>query len=245
MELVEFLQRQIWEYKKAHPRYSSSQIAKLWGLSTSSFNRIENLETKKPSVEQSIRILKGVGLKDKLFETLGEFYPELRGVFLELSNHSQKLSISQADMLTQSYFENPDFFIVMALAASRSGISLEEIENKQVLSELLENKILIKRENGRFGLREKNIALNLGSTRKLLSMSINNCYDEQKYLQKSNWLSFLSESVDKVKVLPELVSILKDAHQKIELLFNDPKYQGTDTLFAGLVCDSMKKTEAI
>lgn len=86
MELVGFLQQKIWEYKKAHPRYSSSQIAKLWGLSTSSLNRIENLETKKPSVEQAIRILKGVGLKENLNETLVRFYPELREVFLEFSN---------------------------------------------------------------------------------------------------------------------------------------------------------------
>ncbi len=91
MVLVEFLQQKIFEYKKAHPRYSSSQIAKLWGLSTSSLNRIENLETKKPSVEQTIRILKGVGLKDKIFETLGEFYPELKGIFLELSNQPEKI----------------------------------------------------------------------------------------------------------------------------------------------------------
>lgn len=81
MELVGFLQQKILEYKKAHPRYSSSQIAKLWGVSTSSLNRIENLETKKPSLEQAIRILKGVGIKNKLFETLGEFYPEIKEVF--------------------------------------------------------------------------------------------------------------------------------------------------------------------
>lgn len=91
MVLVEFLQQKIYEYKKAHPRYSSSQIAKLWGLSTSSLNRIENLETKKPSVEHTIKILRGVGFKDKIFETLGEFYPELRGIFLELSNHPEKI----------------------------------------------------------------------------------------------------------------------------------------------------------
>jgi DNA-binding XRE family transcriptional regulator len=91
MVLVEFLQQKIWEYKKAHPRYSSSQIAKLWGLSTSSLNRIENLETKKPSLEQAIRILKGVGRKHQIFETLGEFYPELKEVFLsqiDVQNHS-------------------------------------------------------------------------------------------------------------------------------------------------------------
>ena len=77
MVLSEFLKDQIWRYKKAHPRYSSSQIAKLWGLSTSSLNRIENLETKKPSVEAAVRILKGVGQEDNLFETLEKFYPEL------------------------------------------------------------------------------------------------------------------------------------------------------------------------
>lgn len=81
MVLVEFLHQKIWEYKKAHPRYSSRQIAKLWGLSTSSLNRIENLETKKPSIEQTIRILKGVGLTDTLFEKVVEFYPELRDFF--------------------------------------------------------------------------------------------------------------------------------------------------------------------
>lgn len=81
MVLVEFLQQKIREYKKAHPRYSSSQIAKLWGLSTSSLNRIENLETKRPSVEQALRILKGVGFKDNLIETLAKFYPELNEIF--------------------------------------------------------------------------------------------------------------------------------------------------------------------
>ncbi len=81
MGLNEFLQEKIKDYKKAHPRLSSSQIAKKWGMSTSSFNRIENLETKKTSVELSIRILKGVGMTDVLFETLGQYYPEFRDLY--------------------------------------------------------------------------------------------------------------------------------------------------------------------
>jgi hypothetical protein len=42
-------------------------------------------------LEQAIRILKGVGLKHKIFETLGEFYPELKEVLLsqiDVQNHS-------------------------------------------------------------------------------------------------------------------------------------------------------------
>jgi transcriptional regulator with XRE-family HTH domain len=85
MTLDEFLQKKIQEYKMAHPRYSSAQIARFWGLSTSSLNRLENQETKKPSIEQAVKILNGVGIKENLFEILNDFYPELKNLFLELS----------------------------------------------------------------------------------------------------------------------------------------------------------------
>jgi hypothetical protein len=196
-------------------------------------------------VELAIRILKGVGLKDSIYEILADFYPELKAVFQEIDQHAKKYSISQADLNTQRYFERADAFIIMVLAASRAGISPSEVENRELLNELISQGILVARPNDRFGLKEKNISLNLSSTKKLLSLTVDHCYDEKKYLEKANWLSFLSESVDKVKVLPEIISILKDAHIKIQSLFNDPKFQGNETLFAGLVCDSMEKSEVI
>jgi hypothetical protein len=78
MNVAEFLQQKIQDYKKSHPRTSSAQLARMWGLSTSSLNRLENQETKRPSVEQALRVLRGCGLRREISSVLPDYYPELR-----------------------------------------------------------------------------------------------------------------------------------------------------------------------
>lgn len=76
-----FLRKSIREYKKLHPNFSSSQLARNWGLSSSSFNRIENLEVRIPKVDQVEKVLRGCGKEKEILPLLKKFYPNLTGLF--------------------------------------------------------------------------------------------------------------------------------------------------------------------
>ncbi len=96
VELCKSLRTKILNFKSEHPRLSSQQVAKLFDMSNSTLNRIENIEIKRPSVEQVLKILCGVGSKSDIQKYLDKFYPELSDVYFE---HHQVNSLSNTEKI--------------------------------------------------------------------------------------------------------------------------------------------------
>ena len=98
-----FLRSKIREYKKAHPNFSSSQLARNWGLSSSSFNRIENLEVRVPNVDQVEKILKGCAKEEEILPILKKYYPSLTSLFEWLLTNRPKMNKESARVVYEDY----------------------------------------------------------------------------------------------------------------------------------------------
>ena len=57
--LGQILREKILKYKAKHPKLSSVQLAKRFGLPNATLHRIENLGVEKPSFDQVLKILRG------------------------------------------------------------------------------------------------------------------------------------------------------------------------------------------
>ena len=74
---------------------------------------------------------------------------------------------------------------------------------------------------------------------KLLQNLVTFNYDVSKFGEASNWLSVQYKAVDKTKVMPKLVEILKEANQKIREVLQSQNNEGSDVVWAGMAMDTL------
>ena len=91
--LARVLRDKIFSYKAARPNLSSSQIASKFGMSNSTFSRLENLDIKNPTFDQVMRIFIGTGDKPGLLEYLKKYYPDLIHLYEDFSRNNKNCLI--------------------------------------------------------------------------------------------------------------------------------------------------------
>jgi transcriptional regulator with XRE-family HTH domain len=246
-DLAHMLRRKILAYKSVRPNLSSQQIAKKFGMSSSTFSRIENLDIKTPTFDQVIKILTGTGHHKDLLSYLNENYPEIASTYKR--GYSQPVGTKFINTDIADYLIDPQTSKLMLIAHSVSGLKksvvLEEFGKAglRLVNTLLEKDILVEKEVDIYYPKEKGSMLDQRSTRSLVRRSITDFYNINGFEDRtaSNFLTFQSESINLEKVYPVIINLLSELQTNVRNIFNNPSNHGEDTVFVSTISDSLIK----
>jgi len=239
--LCSSLRHRLFEYKEQHPKLSSQQIAKRFDMSSSTLSRIENLDIKKPSLDQVIKVLRGTGATDDLVSYLDEFFPDIAKVYRNFYQNSAAEEFVKID--AEKYFESKDTFQIMLLAYSGQGTSREEVREifglsgEKQLEKLLKEKVLNEKQGGGIGDFGVVVKMSNSTTRKLFSLVVEHCYSEDNFEKGNNYINFRTFVGDRKKTMPKIQVVLKKARKEINNIIKEEEFNGSDHIFVGLISD--------
>lgn len=246
--LARVLRDKIFSYKAARPNLSSSQIASKFGMSNSTFSRLENLDIKNPTFDQIIKIFNGTGAQAEMMDYLKRYYPQITRAYMEAFPQIADGSAVSAEV--KSYVTNPETCKIMLLAFSECGVSKDQIKEEygnngvRTLEYLVDKTILIEKDE-RFFPKDKGVFLTQEDTKFLAQYALENFYDVRGFEEEtaSNYLTFQSEGIDLDRVYPQIISLLRELTGRVRTIFNNPENHGEDTVFVSLISDSIMKND--
>lgn len=237
------LAEKICEYKRLHPYMKNPALAMRWGVSKAMINRIENGETKNTSLDNFVKILKGVGMNtEQIRPFLKEYFPNTSDQYERVYSHNIKNPYAAPEM--EDYFQDAQTCQIMLLIVSSAGttrlVIKEEFGNKgiETLEHLLENNI-VSENDGIIKGTDKTLKLSQKTSQAILKNLVSDCYDINNFGKKDNWLSVQCDSVNKKKLMPVLLNKLRKLYKEIDNDINDPEYSGNDVIFVGMVMDDL------
>lgn len=242
--LARVLRDKIFSYKAARPNLSSAQIASKFGMSNSTFSRLENLDIKNPTFDQVVKIFNGVGDQKGLLKFIKDKYPEISIMYRSVYNLEREAKFYRD--LTSDYFVDERTHKLMLLAASNNGVCEQVIKEELGRDGLRHLDLLIKEDviekrGEKYFVKDDGFLLTQEHSRDILLASIRNCYDLHGFNEKTaeNWLSYQAESVNLSKVMPKVMSLIKELNQRVRELFNDPENAGEEVMWVGLASDTV------
>lgn len=245
--LARVLRDKIFSYKAARPNLSSAQIASKFGMSNSTFSRLENLDIKNPTFDQVVKIFNGVGDRDSLIQFLENNYPNLVEVFQEYIAKGMNPFLSP-EMC--SYLEDPVTSKIMILAGSSCGLPIElvkeEFGNSGIaICEDLRGKNLLIQQDERFFINSKSSGITNKTILELIKNVSTGMFDLSGLEdgEALNYISFRSESIDLERVYPQIICILKETNTKIKSIMDNPDNSGEDTVYVGVISDSILRNK--
>ncbi len=247
--LCEALGERIRSYKVDHPNLSGTQVAKKFNMSASSLNRIENGDVRVPTIDQVLKVLRGTGATGDLLKYLDENYPIIAETYRDLYSHNLKSTF--VDVQFEKFFENRDTFLLSLLLVTKDHLTRSEIdflfglEGQTVINKLLESKYVKEEGNKVYFVSNESLQMDQETLKKLLSLTLEKCYRADQINKGLNYLSFKSSEVNLEKAMPKVINILKEAHLKISNLMNQNENKGSDSIFFGLVADSLVEKQTI
>lgn len=244
-DLKDFLSDCIRSIKKSYPNFSSAQLAQRMGLSSSTFNRIENREIRKPTFAYALKIVREACGEEKVQTFIKNHYPEMYKDFE--TTYPGNADAEFVPVEAESFFQDANTYEIMVMATTTNGLTRkivgDEFGNRglQTLDKLIEKGVL-KEEHGKFTLGTK---VNAGqeTVKKLLQNLINTSYDLSLFGTHKNWLSLQYESVNSDIVIPKIRNVYINANKEIREILNAPENAGNDVVWAGLVMDSLLKKD--
>ncbi len=245
--ICEVLQEKIRKYKRQHPRFSGSQIARKWGLSTSSLNRIENGDIRNPTIIQSIKVLKGTSDNQEIVEFMRTYYPDIHESLFSYFTESSRESVSDKDI--EDYFSNEETYKMMMLASSSCGLSenyiLQEYGrsgHKKFMK--LAAKGIVKNIDGRFYTKEKNYILSEKSSLKITEYITKRIYQNIDVFDKDQYRGFIHyESINFEKVKSQIEALMDDYKFEILKILKSPENQGEDLFTIVNLATCINQTE--
>jgi len=228
----EVLRTRIRQYKREHPRLNSSQIARKFGVATSSFNRIENNDIRNPSIDQAVKILRGCASNEDVADFIRMYYPEIHEGLFEYFVESSKTAT--LDESVEKYFCDESTYKMMMLATSKCGLDenyvLQEFgrAGHKTFMKLAAKGVLVNRD-GRFFAASKDVYLDNVTSAKISSF----VHDDmsKKYMVgaevKGN-SSILYETINYEKIKQELKQLTEDYMLDVRRVLKDPKNTGDD-----------------
>lgn len=230
--VCEVLRTKIKAYKREHPRLNSSQIARKFGIATSTFNRIENKDIRNPSIEQAVKVLRGTGGNEEVAGFIRTYYPDIHEGLLEYFVESTK--DSQLEDSVEKYFCDEATYKMMMLATTKLGLSesyvLQEFgrSGHKTFMKLASKGILVNRNN-RFFASDKDIYLDSSTSSKVASLEFDMIAKKQMVGEDFKGSSMLwYESVDFQKIKSDLKALTEDYDNSVRKLLKDPRNTGQD-----------------
>lgn len=235
------LRQMVLSYSGQFPNLSLPQIAKKINVAYPTLNRIMN-GSGNPSLSVVTNIIVNSGHGNKLEDFLTRMDPGLAKAFRNYFSHNHETPV--LDPHTSTLFANKDYLFILLLAFSESGTTRTEIFNEygnsglKRLDELLLQKIL-KQENEKIIGDASKITFNQKVMKTAVVHCIEESYDPDQFGKGTNWLSLQTESVDKMKAIPEIRKIMQKAYSDIkEILYSD-EFSGDDKIFISMIADKI------
>ncbi|OIQ18405.1 MAG: hypothetical protein BM556_09085 [Bacteriovorax sp. MedPE-SWde] len=226
----EVLRTRIRQYKREHPRLNSSQVARKFGVATSSFNRIENNDIRNPSIDQAVKILRGCGSNEDVADFIRMYYPEIHEGLFEYFVESSKTET--LDESVEKYFCDESTYKMMMLATSKCGLDenyvLQEFgrAGHKTFMKLAAKGVLVNRD-GRFFAASKDVYV----TDVMMCNISKYMFEEatQKYNIGEECIGMTAlhyESIDLGKIGNDLKALTEDYHMSVQKLLKNPNNHG-------------------
>ena len=249
-DLFHLTQSCIQKLKEKYPNFSSSQIASVIGIEQSTFSRIENQETKTPSLNTMLKLLSGLDNKGSVADSMKAQFPPFINMVQNSMSHNSKNSIMSQELV--KYFKMPIYRDIMLLASTSSGTTRSEVQKEfgdmgmRKLNELLKDKIVTESQDviRVTAIKEGDrVTFDQDTIKELMVNCTKDHYDPDMFGLDDSWLTFQSESVDEEKALKHIIPIFKEAYNKVEKIFRSPDFKGKGKIFIGMVSGSLHKTK--
>ena len=231
----EVLADHIEKYKIDHPRLSSQQIAKKFGISSSSLNRVENGDVSTPNIDQVIKILDGVGAMGELIGYIDEFYP------IVSKNYRQYFCEDSARYntppLLETYLRMKDYYRIILVSLLKKNVNEDTIMDYfgrigvEKYNELIEKGVLPKRMNGSSSHINYSMKPNYETLKTMTLNTISDCVvvdEEERYYLHYHVHALNNEGYGKV------LDIVKNAQKNIDKVLKEKKFEGEDLVFYSL-----------
>lgn len=245
--IAEELSNRIRAYKRKRPNLSSQNIAKRFGISASTFNRIENLDIKTPTFEQIVRVLSGTGHDEDLVKFVESKFPHLSTLLATkttIENADKKIVINNKvrDYLINSRYTKMVAYIMSKKRVTRNSFK-EEFGNDGliILDELIQDKV-VRDESGQLCVsKEYHYVPSVSDVRDILINLLQTSFDVKGAQERksANIISLQMKSINAKKVLPIMYEKLSDLRHEFDAIIRNPENIGDDPIYMGLVCDTL------
>ncbi len=242
-DLCEALRFKIKAFKRENPNLSGLQIAKIFGMASSTLNRIENRSIRTPSLDQVVKVLRGVGAHGELIEFMDEFYPAISDSFRKhIVVHE---NVKSDEDVMKLIFEEGNFRIFI-LAICGRGVSQDYIKTNlgqegQLRAEKLEVAGIIEKKEGIYTLNPNcKLRFSKAYAKKLHLQLISDQFVPQNTNGIETGIAITSTcSVRDQKVIDEVKKILREAKEKIHQLVDSEESKGDVKYFFTMCCDTI------
>ncbi len=246
--VCEMLQSHIRNFKKEHPRLSGAQIARRFGVSTSSLNRIENGDIKNPTIEQAVKVLRATCGPETVAEFMRTYYPDIHHGLLDYFKASSERVELEEDV--EQYFCDESTYMMMLFATTKRGLSenwvLQEYgrTGHQKFMKLAARGVLVNRD-GRFFAG--NDSIKLGGYSCLQMMANINKSAAAEFAASGDVKNFCSDviyvRVDYKKIGRKVAEVIEDFQTEINDIMNKADGSGEDlVIINSLIKVVMDKT---
>ena len=245
-QVVSELKLQLEKYMQDNPYLSANSFCERNGLSSTTISYLLNGNTKKRMVAENIRKIvfglnKGKSIKDVLMKTDGE-----AGKFLR-KYYSGLLSINvEASPLDFERFHHQTKYgrIISLLAHNEGNTTRKEIVEAldsyaiETLDEMIKNKILIEKENGKIESVKYGMYLDLQATKSMIE-DVAYYYKPTEKEKGLNYIRFYSGRLTAEK-RRELNLLNENYDRSVRKVFQNQSKSGEHTFFS-LMTDSLSK----
>ncbi|CBW25248.1 hypothetical protein BMS_0323 [Halobacteriovorax marinus SJ] len=239
--IANILAEHIATYKKSHPNLSSQQIAKKFGVTSSSFNRIEKGDVSNPTIDQVVKILGGVGRHAEIVGYLSKHYPIVSKTFRDF--YTTEDGVNSGDKLS-IYIQKREFALLILYTLVCKDVTKSEIKRvfgeigELRLEKLIEENVISVDMKGFVGEVNHFIKLDPQAAISISKTLLDECFEV--YVD-GDWNSMLWVDCKRVKkdVVPEVINILNQAYKDIDNILSDEKNEGDHPMFYLLCTDSL------
>lgn len=246
--VCELLQSHIKSYRKDHPRLSGAQIARRFGVTTSTLGRIENGDIKTPTIDQAVKILRACVGAEAVADFMRTYYPDIHHGLLDYFKMSSERVELDEDI--EQYFCDESTYMMMLFATTKRGLSenwvLQEYgrSGHQKFMKLAA-KGVFKNKDGRFFASEMAAAISVHSNFKIMEFINKKAAEEVLSLNAADSTKsyFEYNNVNFVKISSQIKQILDDCKYEISALLNKPDNAGNDIVIVNNLLKVIKETK--
>lgn len=224
-------------YLLKNPNLTLVNVEDKTSVPHSTLRRIMNLKGNLQP-EAVIKIYRALGFDQDLFKYMKEFHPDIASVMSMKSTHNREYDFIKDE--DREFFTSEDYYLIINLAYSTSGTSIEEVTyhmgqiGTQRLEDLLKKGLIVKNENDRFVGKYGDYQLGFADTKKGVEMALK-YYRLEESGGINNWLSFQTESLNAEGL--KALKILQQKHfnERKEQIFNNSMYSGNLKAYSATV----------
>ena len=228
---------------KKYPKNTSYRfLASKVGMSPSTFQRILNKETARPSFKNAMKIVRAVCGDGDIQKFVEKYYPEMHRHLPRIYPDNHKVPFAPSE--TEDFFRCPNTYKIMLMALGIPDLTREEIilklgSSASVALDRLISENVIQTDGDRICIKDSSVNLAQSAIHALFQNLLNQSYNLAKFGTTENWLSVQTEGVDSKRANIAIKEILVETRKKIREVLQSPDFKGRDIIWIGLAMDNL------